>query len=57
MEEFHERMEKIAEQMCDKYCKYPEQIADDELLMIRCSKCPINEFVKGGLNGNFRKSN
>ena len=44
--DFHKRIEKVAEQMCDKYCKYPEQIADDELLMIRCSKCPMNELIK-----------
>ena len=34
----------IKEQMCDRYCKYPERCCDDNLLLIYCNKCPLNEL-------------
>lgn len=46
------QIETICEEMCDKYCKYPEAIrseykdidqADEELLKI-CDDCPLMRF-------------
>lgn len=34
----------IKEQMCDKYCKYPTEIADDETLRVICNKCPMGRL-------------
>lgn len=32
--------------ICDKYCRKPFEIADDELLMVVCNKCPVEELLK-----------
>ena len=39
-----EEIEKIKEEICDKFCKYPEQISDDDLLMVMCNKCPLDRL-------------
>ena len=39
------KIDNVAELMCDKYCKYPNECADDEELMGICEKCPL-----GGTN-------
>ena len=37
-----EIFEEIKETMCDKYCKYPEQYADDESMWEeQCENCPM----------------
>ena len=32
-------IEKMAEEMCDKYCKFPGEIKEDDLLQDICNKC------------------
>ena len=35
-------LDKIAGEMCDKYCKFPDQEKDeDELFKKHCDKCPM----------------
>ena len=35
-------LDKIAGEMCDKYCKFPDQAKDeDELFKKHCDKCPM----------------
>lgn len=35
-------LDKIAGEMCDKYCKFPDQAKDeDELFKNHCDKCPM----------------
>lgn len=35
-------LDKITSEMCDKYCKFPDQAKDvDELLKNHCDKCPL----------------
>lgn len=37
-----EQLDKIAGEMCDKYCKFPDQAKDeDELFKNHCDKCPM----------------
>jgi hypothetical protein len=36
------QLEKITSEMCDKYCKFPDQAKDeDELFKNHCDKCPM----------------
>lgn len=41
-----ELLEDIASQMCDNYCKYPEQFQGDpdEMFEEVCSKCPMTRL-------------
>lgn len=41
-----EIIEKVKSELCDKYCKYPEQWEGTEEDMIEeiCSMCPLNEL-------------
>ena len=35
-------LDKIAGEVCDKYCKFPDQAKDeDELFKNHCDKCPM----------------
>lgn len=35
-------LDKIAGEMCDKYCKFPDHAKDeDELFKNHCDKCPM----------------
>lgn len=34
----------IKEQMCDNYCKYPNEIKDDEELYDICGECPLGRL-------------
>ena len=38
-------IEKMAEEMCDTYCKFPGEIKEDDLLQDVCNRCPLNKFV------------
>ncbi len=42
-------IEEVLEEMCDKYCKYPEMIPDlDEQILDEtapCESCPLNRLV------------
>lgn len=31
----------IREDICDHYCKYPEMLDDEKVLMIICDSCPL----------------
>lgn len=49
-------LEKIAAEMCDKYCKHPVMCNDPEQWELDvvngecevCNNCPLNLFVYGG---------
>ena len=41
-----EKIQEIKEEMCDKFCKYPIWLADDEALMVVCNRCPLERLVK-----------
>ena len=45
-EEIKEKQKELMENICDNYCRKPDEIADDALLLIVCSKCPMEELVK-----------
>lgn len=35
-------LDKISGEICDKYCKFPDQAKDeDELFKNHCDKCPV----------------
>ena len=36
-----ENLDEVKAGICDDYCKYPEQIKDDEELMTICENCPL----------------
>lgn len=40
-------IKEVKEAMCDKYCKYPFEIADEEALLIVCNRCPLNRLEIG----------
>lgn len=49
----HEQLEKITEEICDEYCKYPEKVrqecgdadkAFDKLLEKHCNRCPLSRL-------------
>lgn len=40
-----EKIQEIKEEMCDKFCKYPIMLADDEALMVVCNRCPLERLV------------
>lgn len=33
----------VIEEMCDRYCKYPKEADEDELMDI-CENCPLNRL-------------
>ena len=39
-----QELEDVKEDICNHYCKYPVEIADDQLLMVFCNKCPLNRL-------------
>lgn len=48
-----DQLQKIADEMCDKYCKYPEQYesqyddtdeAWDKMMCEVCDNCPLNKL-------------
>ena len=41
-----ERLEKITEKFCDKYCKYPYVIKKQDELDDICENCPMNELFE-----------
>ena len=40
----NEELTEIKEDICDNYCKYPIEIADDSVLRVICNKCPLNRL-------------
>lgn len=41
-----ERLQKAAEELCDNYCKYPEQWNSDDLSEAEiCRKCPLTKII------------
>lgn len=46
MDEIYKRLENIAAEICDEYCKYPDIYADknelDQILDEVCAQCPFN---------------
>ena len=39
-----EIVEEVKCEMCDNYCKYPNEIKDDEELYDICEKCPLGRL-------------
>jgi hypothetical protein len=44
MSSLSQTIDEVKEKMCDEYCKYPVEIADDEVLRVICNKCPMNKL-------------
>ena len=41
-------IEKVAGEICDHYCRFPEAYLEEERMHEeKCDKCPLNELVKG----------
>lgn len=41
------RLEEIAEEICDQYCKYPGEYHDpDNMIATVCEKCPLNDLIE-----------
>lgn len=38
-------MEEVVTEMCDKYCKYPESVKEEDELYEICEKCPLNKLI------------
>ena len=53
-----QEIEEIKEDICDNYCKYPVEVADDSVLRVICNKCPLNRLEIGSdyYTGAIRKS-
>ena len=47
METLYNILNSVIEEMCDKYCKYPESYDedDDKLYEERCDNCPLNRLI------------
>lgn len=41
-----EECEELCERMCDQYCRYPRELASDDLLMAVCRTCPMNKLIE-----------
>lgn len=40
-----QQLDRIAEEICENYCKYPDQYKDyDEMLNDVCDGCPLNRL-------------
>ena len=37
-------LEEIAAEICDEYCKYPNELASQEELNKICKKCPLEKI-------------
>ena len=37
-------VEEVKEEMCDKYCKYPEEYEGSEMIDVICVDCPLNRL-------------
>lgn len=37
-------IEEVLEEMCDRYCKYPYELVDENQLAKICDKCPLNRL-------------
>ena len=38
-------LDEIASEICDKYCRFPYEISDEEELMKKCENCPIGRLI------------
>ncbi len=41
-----ERLEKITDKFCNRYCKYPHIAKEQEQLDDICEDCPMNELFE-----------
>lgn len=37
-------LEEVAAEICDEYCKYPNELASQEELEKICEKCPLEKI-------------
>lgn len=47
-ETVHNILVEVIDEMCDKYCKFPEQYRgddEDELYEKHCDGCPLNRLI------------
>lgn len=40
------KVEDVATQVCDKLCRHPREIAEQEELDKVCEECPVNTYVR-----------
>ena len=47
METVYNIINSVVEEMCDKYCKYPDiyDEDDDKLYDEQCNNCPLNRLI------------
>jgi len=42
-----DRIEQLCSELCDKFCKYPHEVYDDEQdINTVCESCPLNEIER-----------
>ena len=40
----------LAEQFCDQWCKYPDQVDSEHSLLEHCEYCPISKLLESNYN-------
>jgi hypothetical protein len=47
---WEQRANKVAEEFCDEYCRFPREIKGHDSLIEHCSECVITELLRMGGN-------
>jgi len=48
---WEQRADKVAEEFCDGYCRWPSEVKDQrDLIELHCSECVITELLRMGGN-------
>lgn len=51
IDEVEQRADKVAEEFCDGYCRWPSEVKDQrDLIELHCSECIITELLQMGGN-------
>ena len=48
---WEQRANKVMEEFCDEYCRFPREIEDHDDLIEHCSECVVAELLRMGGNG------
>lgn len=43
----NENVEKFLECVCDRYCRFPYQVEDEEEMIEKCTKCQVESLLLG----------
>lgn len=46
LETLKNQTEEVASIMCDKYCRYPREVEDEDLMSEICDACPMNKLLQ-----------